>query len=193
MKKNEMEKFALKLAKDSIRHFMECKKIIQIKPEEIPFEELKKTKGCFVTIHLDGEIHGCIGNIEPENKLYEAIIKNAVLAAFYDPRFYPLTTEGEIDNIKIEISILSKPKEIKFRSPEELLKKLKNNKGVILQKGTRKATFLPQVWEQLPKKEEFISELCAKAGLDKDEWKKRTNEIKIKTYTAKIIEEKQTQ
>lgn len=172
---------------------MKYKKIMQIKPKEIPFQELKKTKGCFVTIYLNDELHGCIGNIEPENKLYETIIKNAVLATFYDPRFHPITTEDEIENIKIEISILSKPKELKFKSPEELLKKLKNNKGIILQKGTRKATFLPQVWKQLPKKEEFISELCKKAGLDKEEWKKGINEIKIKTYTAKIIEEKQTQ
>lgn len=156
------------------------------KPDKIS-EKLKQKCGCFVTLHKQGELRGCIGIIEPVNALIDGIEENARHAAFDDPRFVPLSAE-EIDKIKIEISVLTPPQSLEYSDPEDLKHKLEPGiHGVILSKGFRKATFLPQVWDQLPDAEAFLNHLCLKAGLSGKCWKETG--LNVKVYTATYFSE----
>lgn len=148
-------------------------------------KEFLEKRGVFVTLTKNGELRGCIGYILPIKSIYESVKENALHAAFNDSRFLPIKKE-ELKNIKIEISILSLPKLIAFSRPEELLKKLKPGiDGLILEKNGRQSTFLPQVWEELPDKVEFLEHLSLKAGFGRNIWK----EARISTYQAEVFGE----
>ena len=122
----------------------------------------------------------------PYQPLYQDVIDNTINASFRDYRFGRLD-KSELNQIKIEISVLTIPKKLNFSSPEELLKKLNSKIGVILKKGYFSATYLPQVWEDIPDKTEFLSSLCLKAGLPADSWRKPG--IEIETYGVEKIKE----
>ena len=144
-------------------------------------------RGTFVTLTIGGSLRGCIGHIEPHEPLVEGIRVNAVNAAFRDPRFTPLTKE-EFKRVAIEISILTEPQPLHYSDADDLLKKIRPGiDGVILKKGFHQATFLPQVWEQLPKKKDFLRHLCMKAGLAADEW--QSGDLNISTYQVQAFEE----
>ena len=129
------------------------------------------TKGCFVTLTKRGELRGCIGYILPQGPLYRAVVENARNAALRDPRF-PTVRPGEVDQLEIEISVLTEPLPLFFSSPEELLHKLQPGvDGVVLQIGNRSATYLPQVWEQIPDKVDFLNNLAEKAGCESSAWR----------------------
>lgn len=148
-------------------------------------EKLKEKMACFVTLNKYGMLRGCIGNLTPENLLYRSVMENAVNAAVQDPRFPPVTYE-ELSEITIEISVLTTPEKIAYTGTADLLQKIEG-KGVIITAGFRRATYLPQVWEQLPDPEEFISNLCRKAGLPADFWKEGTLDVYV--YTAQVFGE----
>lgn len=137
---------------------------------------LKEKKGVFVSIHLNDELRGCIGLLLPVKPLYEAVMENAVNAAYGDSRFPPLEKE-ELEKISIEISVLSDPVMLGYIDEAHLLKKLNFDEGVIIKKGFFKATFLPQVWEQIPDKKEFLGHLCLKANLEEHAWKDSESEV----------------
>ena len=144
-------------------------------------------RGTFVTLTTGGNLRGCIGHIIPQESLIEGIRVNAINAAFQDPRFPPLN-EKEWRSVKIEISILTDPKPLSYSDADDLLKRLRPEiDGVIIQKGFHQSTFLPQVWEQLPEKREFLSHLCLKAGLESDAWKK--GDLEVSTYQVQAFEE----
>ncbi len=125
----------------------------------------------FVTLKLAGNLRGCIGTLEPSGSLLESIRTNALSAAFHDHRFRPLSTE-ELGQVKLEISVLSAAEPLEYRDGAELVEKLRVGiDGVILQLGKARATFLPQVWEQLPEPEDFLNHLCQKAGLQASAWR----------------------
>ncbi len=148
--------------------------------------EFKQKRGVFVTLHKHGELRGCIGYIMPIKSIYDGVKENALNAAFKDPRFKPLT-ENELADIDIEISILTVPKKLEYTSPVDLVKKLHPKiDGVILEKKGHSATFLPQVWEELPDHFEFLEHLTWKAGLPPHSWE--TAEIYV--YQAEVIKEK---
>lgn len=133
-------------------------------------EKYKNKRACFVTLTKNGKLRGCIGSLQARQELWKEVQENAVNAAFEDPRF-PMLEENELRKIKIEVSILSEPKKLKFDDDKDLLKKLDKNKGIILKRGAYSATFLPQVWKDLPDKKTFLEHLCMKAGLEKNDWK----------------------
>lgn len=179
--------FLLKLARKTIQQknkggILSSEEINKMSPV------LKENRGCFVTLtKKNHDLRGCIGYILPIASLYKAVIDNAYSAAFSDPRFPPVSA-NEIDDLHLEISVLTVPEKLDYNGKSDLLKKLEPLKdGVILKKGFYSATFLPQVWEQLPGKEDFLGHLCIKAGLNPDEWEKGTLEIEI--YHAEVFEE----
>lgn len=149
-------------------------------------DELKEKRGTFVTLHTkDGQLRGCIGHIEPVQEIYKDVIENALAAAFDDSRFLPLKKE-EMGDIEIEISVLTNPEPLNYTSADDLLNKLQPLRdGVIIEKGRFGATYLPQVWEDLSDKAEFLSSLCLKAGLPADEW--RSGQLKVLTYQAEVF------
>ena len=182
-------KSLLEMARETIKNRLFNLEEPQIDLKDIP-EIFQKRLGNFVTIHIGGNLRGCIGHIIPRYPLIEGIKENAINAAFKDPRFPPLT-KGEFDRIEVEISILTPPKELPYTDAEDLLKKLRpGTDGVIIKKGFYEATFLPQVWEQLPKKEDFLSHLCLKAGLSSDSWK--TEKLQVSTYQVQAFEEEKS-
>lgn len=143
--------------------------------------------GTFVTLTIDGQLRGCIGNLTSDESLTSGVRRNAINAAFHDPRFSPLGA-SELDCVSIEVSILSEPRQLVFREASELLKKLRPRiDGVILRKGAASATFLPQVWEQLPQPRDFLAHLCMKAGLAADAW--QHSELEVSIYQVQHFEE----
>ena len=144
---------------------------------------LKEKRGAFVTLHKHGNLRGCIGYIMPVEELYNAVSKLVIQSATEDPRFPPVTA-AELDNIEIEISVLTVPERISDVDEIELGKH-----GVIVKSGFRQGVFLPQVATETGwTKEEFLSRLCSgKAGLSPDAWKDKKTEIY--TFSAQVFEE----
>lgn len=184
----ESQKFLLKLARQTLEYFFVIKEILEVKESELLDVELKEKRGTFVTLTKHGQLRGCIGHIEPVQEIYKDVIENALSAAFHDPRFEPLREE-ELKDVEIEISVLTLPERLEYSSADDLLSKLVPLKhGVIIQKGRYGATYLPQVWEDLPEKQEFLSSLCLKAGLEAGEW--REGELAVRVYQAEVFSEK---
>ena len=118
----------------------------------------------------------------------EGVEKNAQNAAFRDPRFKPLSAE-ELKEIDIEVSVLTVPEALAFTDGEDLKGKLVPNvDGVILSRGGHRSTFLPQVWAQLPDKEQFLQRLCLKGGMSAQAW--QNPETKVQVYQAEVFGEK---
>lgn len=161
----EEEKFMLSLARKAIESSFSKK---DSTPKNIP-ENLKQKAATFVTLHKNHSLRGCIGMLTAIRPLYHDIIHNAISAAFSDPRFEPVKKD-ELNKIEIEISILSEPSRLDYKDSKDLLSKLRPSYGIIINKGYNSTTFLPQVWEELPDKKEFLSHLCLKAGLSSSEW-----------------------
>ncbi len=142
----------------------------------------------FVTLQKEGRLRGCIGNLAPTFSLVNSIEKNAVNAAFHDSRFSAVEVD-ELEEIELSISILTEPYQLHFADGGDLVKLLHPHRdGVIIRKGRFSATFLPQVWEQLPDPSVFLSNLCHKAGIQTDLWK--TGGVEVSVYQVVSFSEK---
>ena len=145
------------------------------------------SNGVFVTLTLSGQLRGCIGNLTSNEPLESGVRRNAINAAFHDPRFAPLSA-SELEQIEIEISILSEPRPVTYHDGDDLLNKLRPHiDGVIIRKQSASATFLPQVWEQLPRPQDFLAHLCMKAGLASDSWQDR--QLEVSSYQVQCFKE----
>lgn len=132
-------------------------------PPDAP--ELHERAATFVTLHKQDELRGCIGSVRAQRPLGEDVRHNAV-AATRDSRFAPVSGE-ELPMLTVEVSMLSEPEFIDFANEDELCARLRPGiDGLIIFSGCRSATFLPQVWEQLPEPAHFLAALKQKAGLD---------------------------
>lgn len=141
---------------------------------------LSSPSGAFVTIYKFGELRGCVGEVKPEKPLLQTVIDAAYNAAVNDPRFNPVTLD-ELEDISIEISIISDLKEIKNIEEIEV-----GTHGIIMEQGEKIGLLLPQVatdysWDR----ETFLNQTARKAGLTYDAWKK--GNVKISIFTAEII------
>jgi AmmeMemoRadiSam system protein A len=160
------------------------KEELGLKPTTIDTRDsiFREKSGVFVTLQKDNNLRGCIGSLTAQQSIVEGIKSHAKYAAFNDSRFSPVQ-EDELDDISIEISILTEPKPLKFTGSKNLLDLLQPDQdGVILRQGRYSATFLPQVWQQLPEPEQFMNHLAMKAGLPVDGW--RQEGMEIETYSV---------
>ncbi|MBI5241021.1 MAG: AmmeMemoRadiSam system protein B [Elusimicrobia bacterium] len=133
----------------------------------------------FVTLKERGQLRGCIGTTEPRATLRDAVASAAWSAAFQDHRFPPVA-KGEVDGLHLEVSMLSPARPV-----PDAGKVIPGKHGVILSQDGRSGLFLPQVWEQIPDKDGFLSELCAqKAGLPRSCWKDPRTRIAVFTVAA---------
>jgi len=181
-----MKDFILKLTREAIENFVRDKKVISI-PENYP-RELDEKRGVFVTVYKKEpkKLRGCIGFPYPEKPLIRGLIEAAV-SACEDPRFESIKPE-ELNDICIEISVLTEPEMIKPKTANGYLKDIEIGKhGLIIKRGLRQGLLLPQVWRSLPKKEDFLEALCMKAGLLADGWLDPLTEIY--RFQVEIFEE----
>lgn len=140
---------------------------------------LRAEGASFVTLNKNGELRGCIGSLEPHQPLADDVRERAAQAALEDYRFPPVHP-NELSDIEIEISRLTKPAALDYASADDLLLKLNTGlDGVILRDGSRRATFLPQVWQQIPEKAAFLSQLCAKMSAPRDLWRRKHLDVLI--------------
>lgn len=141
---------------------------------------LNQPRGAFTTLHLEGRLRGCVGYIAALKPLIQTVAETAVSAAFYDPRFPPVTP-NEAAYLKVEISVLSLPEPIR---PEQIVA---GKHGLIVAYGPRRGLLLPQVagehgWDA----ETFLAQTCVKAGLPPDAWRKGAT---IEAFTAEVFGE----
>ena len=132
--------------------------------------ELHEFGATFVTLTQQGHLRGCIGTLEAWRPLLQDVQENACNAAFHDPRFTPLIA-AEVPVTRVEVSLLTAPEAFDFSDEADALARLcPQVDGVIFNAGHHRATFLPQVWEQLPEPAAFMGHLKQKAGLPAGYW-----------------------
>lgn len=170
----------LKLAKKSIEEGI--KNNHPAKAEQYDLVGILGQPGAsFVTLTKKGELRGCIGSLEPHRALAVDVLENAYSAAFRDYRFSSLQYE-ELELLKIKISVLTPKVPLAFSSEQDLISKMRPGiDGLVLIEKERRGTFLPSVWEQLPRSEDFLRHLKRKAGLPMDYW---SPSIRIERYTT---------
>ena len=163
------------------RHTLEVR--IGQKKEDAPSVDprLNEPGATFVTLSVRGALRGCIGTPEAHSSLVEDVQANAIRAATMDPRFPPVSA-GELGGIEIEVSILTRPRLLDC-PPEERPDRIQPGvDGLLLVSEYHRGLLLPQVWDKIPRVEDFLDVLCRKAGLPPLDWK-RTD---TKLYTFQV-------
>jgi AmmeMemoRadiSam system protein B/AmmeMemoRadiSam system protein A len=147
---------------------------------------LQRPGASFVTLRSAGSLRGCIGSLQARRPLGADVRANALAAAFDDPRFAPLRV-AEYEQIDVEVSVLSAASPLPVASEYDLHTRLRAGvDGLILEMGSRRSTFLPQVWDVLPGAREFVDELKRKAGLPREYW---SDELRFSRYTVEKFTE----
>ncbi len=142
----------------------------------------------FVTLTHDGRLRGCIGSLTAHMSLRDDVAHNAVAAAFHDPRFAPVRA-GELAGLRIEVSVLTDPVPLPVADERDAAARLRPGvDGVVLEGGGRRATYLPQVWEQIPDPHAFLASLRVKAGLPRDWW---GPDLRLSTYEVTAFDEEE--
>ncbi|MCP4137648.1 MAG: AmmeMemoRadiSam system protein A [bacterium] len=172
----------LKLARNTIARALSQ----EVPADEPDFSDLifKEKCGAFVTLHIKGQLRGCIGYIKGVKEIPATITDMAASSAFKDPRFRPLSAE-EYPDIDIEISVLS---------PIEAVKDISDIKvgrdGLIISQGFNSGLLLPQVpVEQGWDRDTFLQHTCFKAGLTAAAWK--DPDTKLEKFSAQVFGEKE--
>jgi AmmeMemoRadiSam system protein A len=183
------KQYLINLARQTLYWYLKDGTIPQ--PDESTLTDgLRQGRGCFVTLYkrVSG-LKGCIGIFGGERPLYANVIDRSIAAATKDTRFRRVMYD-ELKDIKIEISVLTEPKELQFDSAKDLLAKLRPGiDGVYLITRYGQSTFIPQVWESLPDKKDFLSALCEKHRAPADTWQKDYKNITVFTYQAIVLSE----
>ena len=175
----EVEKQTLlRLAREALENSVRGKSLPAL--DESTLTPMLRAQGAsFVTLTINKQLRGCIGALQPYQPLYADVREHAVAAALQDYRFSPVRP-SELAHIHIEVSRLTMPQPLSYRDADDLLEKLRPGlDGVILRDGSRRATFLPQVWDQIASKAEFLSHLCAKMGAEPGLWKHKHLNVEI--------------
>jgi len=168
----------MSVVKGAICYGLEYNQPIHIETDDFD-PILNEKKATFVTLYMNGNLRGCIGTLSAYQPLIIDLADNAFSAAFKDPRFPPLQKD-EFKQLEYHISILTVPSAITFKDEQDLLQKIRPNiDGLVLSEGSKRGTFLPSVWDQLPNKTDFIKHLKLKAGLPENYW---SNTIRVECY-----------
>ncbi len=175
-KKNQI--VLLSIARDSLEMMVREKKFFRVDGQMLD-DELRQDGASFVTLHRAGRLRGCIGTLVAMQPLYQDVAEHAIAAGTQDYRF-PVVSVAELSGLQYEISVLSQPEPLPYESTQDLLNKLQPGvHGVVLVSGHNRATFLPQVWQSVPTKEEFLDHLCVKMGLPAGAWRKEHFDVSV--------------
>lgn len=168
----------LEIARQALETKIRGKELPRIDLDALP-QSLRENGASFVTLTKAGKLRGCVGILQASQPLALDVQSRAVAAALHDYRFSSLQPE-ELSEIVIEISRLTPPQILEYETPEDLLQKLRPGvDGVVLEDGMRRATFLPQVWEQIPDPEQFLNHLCHKMGNPMNAWREKKLDVSI--------------
>jgi AmmeMemoRadiSam system protein A len=174
----EEQDFLLRLARQTIEGYLKSGKRPRPKAAS---RTLSEKRGAFVTLKVDGQLHGCVGFPVPYKPLVDTVAEMALAAATQDYRFPPLQVD-ELDRLKIEISVLTLPRAIQDAGQVEV-----GRHGIIVSKGMDRGLLLPQVPTEYGwNRETYLRHGCLKAGLDEDEWRKGA---KIEVFEAQVFSE----
>ena len=178
----------VRLARQQIEQHLGMESSRPVADEELDQPELRQVRGVFVTLHKDKALRGCIGSLSGVESIVAGIRRQALNAAFHDSRFQSVTA-AELDALEMEISVLTAPRPLAYENADHLLRQLRPEvDGVILKgPGGAEATFLPQVWQQLPAPEQFLGNLCRKAGIAEGAW--RSERLSFSTYQVQSFAE----
>ncbi len=173
----------LRLARRQMETTAAGEGMMAVAPSDLS-RRLSEPGAAFVSIYVQGELRGCmIDRFEPHEPLATNVLRNSRLASEADPRFPPIT-KSDLPGTRMEISVVHRIRPITFSSPAELLRALTPfEDGVILSADGKLATFLPSVWQTYPNPEEFLTQLCLKAGLASDRWQIRPYPA-VRTYAT---------
>lgn len=163
----------VRLARQKIEEQLGLEPTAPVSEADLQDPLLQEHRGVFVTLHTTTqELRGCIGSLVAGESIVDGVSRHALNAAFDDHRFAPVAP-SELDHLQVEVSVLTAPESLEPTDEETLLQRLRPGQdGVILQgPGGSSATFLPQVWRQLPEPEQFLGHLCRKAGLAEQAWR----------------------
>jgi AmmeMemoRadiSam system protein A len=175
---SEDQQTLLKIASQAVRAIASNHQPSKLDLSHLPTRLIEKGAS-FVTLTNRGILRGCIGSIDPRMPLAEDVQLHAVDAASRDYRFCPVCEE-ELEEIELEISVLSPTTTLDYQEPSQLPIKLRPGiDGVLLQTGMHRSTFLPQVWEKIPEPTQFLTALCLKARLPGDYWRQEILNIQI--------------
>ena len=175
---NDDRRALLDLARKAISTAILEKKLFDVPPYPAA---LAHPAGAFVTLHRNGRLRGCVGQVESPGPLVETVVRSAISAALHDSRF-PEVQADELDRLDIEISVLSTPEPI---LPEAILV---GHHGLLVVKGEKRGLLLPQVAsERKWSAQRFLEETCDKAGLPPDAW--RDASTCVLAFTAEVFSE----
>ena len=173
----------LHLAAASIEHGLARGKPLPVNPMDYP-RMLRDDGACFVTLKCNGQLRGCVGSPRAYRPLVEDVADNGFAAAFRDSRFPKLKAE-EKQELSLSVSVLSPPTPMTFADESDLLKQIRPAvDGLIIEANGRRALFLPQVWESLPRPPAFLAQLKIKAGLKRDHW---SSDFKAWRFTSEEV------
>jgi len=147
---------------------------------------LNENGATFVTLTVGGTLRGCIGTPQARTSLFEDVQENTVRAATMDPRFPPVSP-AELDQIQIEVSVLTPPRLLDCPPGERLDRIRPGVDGLLLTSGFYRGLLLPQVWEKIPQTQDFMDILCRKAGLSSSAW--RQSDTKLYTFQVQAFHE----
>jgi len=169
------------LVRQTLEEYLEIPPTYSVNPERLTDPALQENRAVFVTLNKRGQLRGCIGSLSATESIVDGVRRHAVNAAFHDHRFSPVTPD-EIPELKVDISVLTEPQPLEYTNSDDLINKMRPQiDGILLKHSSGAgATFLPQVWEQLPNPQLFLTHLCRKAGLAENAWEK--GDLEIKTY-----------
>jgi|GEM_PF-2896416 len=181
------EKLIIDLARQSIEAVYDGKDL-EVDPKDLP-EKLLESWPVYVTIKQNGEVKGCVGEVETKDSLYLNVIKNARNAAFADMDHEQLSLKEWKEGIDVEVSVLSEPGLLAYLVLDDVYEFMNAHQpGVIIEKGAEKGrldsksnrvVFLPDMWEELDEVDDFMGELCKQAGLKEKDWQNRDVRILV--------------
>jgi AmmeMemoRadiSam system protein A len=167
----------LALARKTLERFLTTQSFPPFRPDS---DGLWQERGVFVTLRREGELRGCIGSLIGQRPLYLEVQRSAVMAALNDPRFPPVTF-GELAGLDLEISVLGSLEPVTDVKAIEV-----GTHGLLIEQGDRHGVLLPQVpVEQGWDRDEFLVQVCQKAGLPDDAWQTAD----LYRFTAQVFEE----
>ena len=173
----------VQLARTSLGQFVQRKRVLQPDLMQLP-TAVQQPGATFVTLHHQGQLRGCIGNVVEVRPLAESIVQNTVAAASRDPRF-PAITRQELADVQVEVTVLTPLRPLLYANYGALLTQLRPHMdGVMLEWGERRGVLLPQMWQRISRPTDFLMTIAKKAAIPPAKLQAQPPEVEAFTFQA---------